>query len=531
MKISRYKVMEFVFGIIEELPTLAKLVNRWAINRVVNRARVRPHPLSTVHDYVSWRGLTDRRWSGRHLPPEKRESSPDIETLMGLYRRPDGTQRLCPKSTCLFPTFAQYLTDGFLRTESEGITSEAKQAQLVDEDFDPETRLRRNTSNHEIDLCTLYGRTHIQTMALRLCSNVKGKKGRLKSQDINGEEYSPFLYNSAGTEIVEEFVVLDPPLGQTKLPAEQKAKLFAVGGDRVNSVPQTSMLNTLLLREHNRLAGEIETTHPDWDDTRVFETTRNTIIVLFIKIVVEDYINHISPLPFTLRADPSVAWNAPWNKPNWITAEFSLLYRWHALIPDQMMWAGQKRPVAETFRNNALLIEDGLRQAFINVSATPAAELGPQNTAEPLLDVERASILQDRDCNLAGFSDYCAYLKQKRPANWSRISTRPDVAKILEENYTDTRDVEFFVGLFCEDRVPNSPLPNLVLVFVALDAFSQALTNPLLSKHVFKPSTFSDIGWDTIQNTATLRDVLDRNVEGGLGDAFVGMTRQDWQPE
>ena len=146
-----------------------------------------------MHDYVSWRGLTDRRWSGRHLPPSRRTDLPDIEPLLALYRRPDGEQRLCPKSTCLFPTFAQYLTDGFLRTETDGILSDAEMADLMPEDVDPKTRLRRNTSNHEIDLCTLYGRTHRQTMALRLSSETDGQKGRLKSQLLNGEEYPAFF--------------------------------------------------------------------------------------------------------------------------------------------------------------------------------------------------------------------------------------------------------------------------------------------------------------------------------------------------
>ena len=291
------------------------------------------------------------------------------------------------------------------------------------------------------------------------------------------------------------------------------------------------MLNTLFLREHNRLAAEIEAEHADWDDDRVFETARNTVIVMFIKIVVEDYINHISPLPFSLRADPSVAWNAPWNKPNWITTEFSLLYRWHALIPDALTWGGTSYPVQQTFMNNSLLIDNGMLSAFAGISATQAAELGPRNTADPLLHIEVASIEQDRTCALASFSDYCDYMSQLRPATFEAISSDPDVAGMLRDFYDGPRGVDFHVGLFCEDRVPNSPLPSLVLKFVALDAFSQALTNPLLSRHVFKRSTFSGPGWSAINRTQTLRDVLDRNVQGGAGDTFIGMTRPEWTPE
>ncbi|MBY6048967.1 peroxidase family protein [Vannielia litorea] len=516
----RYRIQSTLFSIVEAIPFLAKIANRWAINRVVKRARNRPHPLSTVGNYVSWRGLTDRRWSGRHLPPQHRSGLPDVADLLPLFERRVGVQRLCPKSTCLFPAFAQYLTDGFLRTETDG---------LIPEGEDPELRLRRNTSNHEIDLCTLYGRTFGQTMALRESSDEKGRRGRLKSQMIEGEEYPPFLFKNGA--IDPDFAALDPALGHEDLPPEQQATLFAVGGDRVNSVPQVAMLNTLFLREHNRLAGEIEAANPAWDDTRIFETARNTMIVLFIKMVVEDYINHISPLPFSLKADPSVAWEASWNKPNWITTEFSLLYRWHALIPDSIRWGGEDVPIARTLRNNAPLLKGGLLAAFADICATPAAELGPRNTSAPLVKVEEASILQDRACELASFWDYNVYLKQEPPRTFEDISSDPEVAAELARLYRSPEQVDFFVGLFCEDRVPNSPLPNLVLVFVALDAFSQALTNPLLSRHVFNEATFSAPGWRAINETHSIRDILDRNVPGGAGETFVSMTRADWQSE
>ena len=150
------------------------------------------------------------------------------------------------------------------------------------------------------------------------------------------------------------------------------------------------MINTLLLREHNRISGEIEHAHPDWDDERVFQVARNVLIAIFIKIVVEDYINHIAPTPFSIKTDISVAWTAPWNKPNWITVEFSLLYRWHSLIPASIMWNKKVYPVQNTFFNNALLLEAGLAQAFIDMSAQKAARLGALNTAPALRNLRRS---------------------------------------------------------------------------------------------------------------------------------------------
>ncbi|WP_262386420.1 hypothetical protein ROLI_004530 [Roseobacter fucihabitans] len=529
----------WLVGLIAKIPPLDAFINRIVINRIVNQVRNRPHVFSTKTPYTSWSSLTDTRWSARHLEasPIDQTTLPAFEKLRPLFARTEDTQRMCPKSTCLFPSFAQYLTDGFIRTATDETSPD---------------RLKMNTSNHNIDLCPLYGRTEAQTHALRVHNPGPAERGKLKSQIENGEEFAPFLFD--GDAIKPEFALLDKPLGLENLDKaiangtpevaksvhEKRGRLFAFGGDRANSVPQTAMINTLLLREHNRLAGEIGERNPGWEDEQVFETARNIVIVQFIKVVVEDYINHIAPSEFRIKADPKAAWHAKWNRTNWITTEFSLLYRWHALIPDEITWGGTTHQTNRSyFMNNQPLIQTGLAQAFEDMSAQKAGELGPRNTTEALLNVEEASVAQGRFCELRPFSDYLEYMRRLPIEKMSDISSDPEVAGLLQEAYGDVETVDFFVGIFCEDRVKNAPLPSMILSFVALDAFSQALTNPLLSEHVFKPPTdpeadhptFSRYGWEQIAACGSLRDLVARNVAnpGSLG--FIGMTQQGWQRE
>jgi len=505
-----------LLALVQKWDWLSAKVNAYAINAAVNAAPHRPFAFSTFSDYTCWTSLTDQTWSARHLPAAYPQNLPDPAEVVAIFQRPDGAQKLCPKSTCLFPAFAQYLTDGFIRT-------------VMNKSNEPFSMRRRNNSNHQIDLCSLYGRTEEQVAALRLNSSEQGERGLLKSQIINGEEYSPFLLDDSGTAIRDEFKCLDIPLGLNDITDPEKRKrLFATGGDRVNAAPQIAMVNTLFLREHNRLAGEIEKSNPTWDDNRVFETARNIVIVVFIKIVVEEYINHIAPIPFHLRADPAVAWNAPWNKPNWITTEFSLLYRWHSLIPDTMVWGGKPYPVAETIQNNALLIDTGLAQSFIDTSSTRAGKLGALNTAQAILSVEFNAIVQDRVCNVAPYVAYRKYMSLTVPQKFEDISTDPAVVSELKRVYRSVGDIDFYAGIFAEDTVANSPLPELILRMVAVDAFSQALTNPLLSEHVFNEWTFTKMGWDTIQATSTLRDILMRNCTG-VGSAHISMTQSGWK--
>ncbi|GGF58870.1 hypothetical protein GCM10007301_18240 [Azorhizobium oxalatiphilum] len=515
--------------VVERIPLLARLVNGLIINTACNASAFRPHVMSTLCDYTSWTSLTDRTYLGRAVPPLPAAATncPSIEDTTALFV-PQGPQQQCPKSTLLFPIFAQYLTDGFLRTSATDRT--------------------RTTSNHDIDLSPLYGRTFAQTAALRAKpEQVEGRKGRLKSQLINGEEFPPELYQLGTSTLSPDFVddhglsLLDKPLGMGADPPwangeHSRRRLFAVGGDRVNSTALVTMLNTLFLREHNRLAGEIEARNAGWDDTRVFETARNIVIVLFIKIVIEEYINHISSACFKLRADPQVAWRAPWNRPNWMTVEFALLYRWHSLVPETMIWDGAQIETAAILLDNSKLVEAGLAKAFQWAGKTPAARLGLHNTAiflEHQLTVESLAIKQNRDRHLPGYNVYRKAMGMNPVDDFDCMTGDRSRQKELLALYKSPDAVDFYVGLFAEDPGLNTPMPPLLGAMVALDAFSQALNNPLLSKQVYCKETFTAYGMEVIEGTATLWDVLSRNIgpnpPADLRAEHVRMTRPDWR--
>lgn len=516
------QIFSFGGSAVDGIGWLSKEATSIVVNKAVDSTRNRPHPWSTYSPYTSWPGLTDRTYLARHLPPADTPVQPAETDLLALFRRPPGKPgRLSDKSTCLFPAFAQYLTDSFIRTDTTT------------------TFRNRTTSNHEIDLCPLYGRTIAQTNCLRLTSEADGRRGRLKSQHIGDpmEEFPPFLYPNGNRLADPTFKDLDPPLfspGQptsvppAEMPQEKLATIFAVGGDRVNSTPFTMMMNTLLLREHNRIAGEIERRNPTWNDERVFQTARNIMIPIFIKIVIEQYINHITPLPFSVRADPSLAWHADWNRPNWITVEFSLLYRWHSLMPETIEWPTRDIAIKDFTLDNGPLLEVGLDAAFSAAAEQNSGELGAFNTADFLLPIEALAIKQARTNRLDTYNKYRAHFGLSKATTFSDITGNPEVAGLLRSLYGHPDNVEFYPGLFAEDRVRDSPLPTLLMVMVAVDAFSQALTNPLLSEHVFNKETFTEWGFELIGKTSKLGDILARNVPS-RGTTPIEMTRAGWR--
>ena len=514
-KLETYVLTHFkpIWGLVQSNNTLKKTINKFLVNNAIYKVPTRPYPFSTMSPYTSWDSLSDRTYCGLHLPPldwqpltdknylkldlasteDFEKKQPQLEDLRKLYRK-TGETKYSPKSTLLFPYFVQWFTDSFLRTD--------RQNHL------------KNNSNHQIDLCTLYGLNSKITHLLR-----SHQGGKLKSQIINGEEYPPFYYNEKGEPKVEFVGLLHQLTNEGKpkaedFPLNQKQKLFAMGVEveRANVQIGYVMLNVLALREHNRLSDLLAKNYPHWDDERLFQTARNILIVEILRIVIEDYVNHITPYHFKFVTDPLAFTKEKWYRQNWMTVEFTLVYRWHSMLPDTLIYEGQEIPADETQWNNEMIIKQGLGALFDETCSQSAAQLSLFNTPEFLIPVELASVRFGREAKLRSYNDYRQLCKYPRVTSFAQITSDENVQQELERLYGHVDNIELYVGLYAEDLRPNSALPSLVGRLIGIDAFSQVLTNPLLAEKVFNPETFSPVGWEEIQNTTTLSQLLHRNI-------------------
>ena len=493
--------------VVNRVPALSCFFSGVVVNMAVRKAPSRPLALSTMAPYTSWAALNDRGYFSRYLPPRPAPDLPSVPDVGALFRvRQDGP-RLSTRSTLLFPSFAQWFTDGFLMT--------------VDKDR------RRTTTNHQIDLSQLYGLQESQTQALRAPEIDQGR-GRLRSVATATGEWAPSLYDQSGTKQAKFASLPEPIKLPDHHPAEKKSTIFAFGGERANASAFTAMINTLFLREHNRLAKVIEAANPRWDDDRVFETARNINIVQLIKIVVEEYINHISPYWLQLRADPRPGYRAAWNRPNWIPVEFNLLYRWHSLVPDRVVWAGAPASIDDFRFDHGRLLRDGLEAGFASASASAAWQIGLFNTQDGLQLVEQAAIRQGRDNEMETYNEYRALMKYPRVTRFEQISSDPAVIEGLRRLYGHVDKIEYFVGLFAEDLPPRSAVPPLIGRMVASDAFSHALTNPLMAKLVNVEATFTQAEVELIAATRSLYDLLLRNSGMHLKGLRVSMELEEY---
>ena len=299
----------------------------------------------------------------------------------------------CPKSSALFAFFAQWFTDSFLRTDPND--------------------LRKNTSNHEIDLCQIYGLNASDTALLR-----HGSGGELKRQFIGGEEYPAYLFELDGRRVKQEFQGLsyiDPVTADFRKPLDPPFtswsswdQLFVSGLERGNSTIFYSAINAVFLREHNRLCREMAAQNPDWDDDQLFETARATNIVQLLRVIVKDYINHLSSTQLKLDIEIGFAEKQDWYRTNRICAEFDILYRWHRLVPSSILIDGRPLQNVEFQYNNDLLLTIGVGKALDAIARQSAGKLTLRNTATFLQPADMAAVEKSRYWRLKSYNDYRA---------------------------------------------------------------------------------------------------------------------------
>jgi prostaglandin-endoperoxide synthase 2 len=300
---------------------------------------------------------------------------------------------------------------------------------------------------------------------------------------------------------------------EVSLPPERKRLMFAMGVERANIQVGFVMLNVLFLREHNRICDLMAEAYPGWDDERIFQTARNTVIATIMKLVIDEYINHIAPYCFKFITDPLAFTNERWYRQNWMTVEFTLVYRWHSALPDALRYSGAQMPMAQSLWNNALIIERGLGAMFEETSSQAAARIGLFNTDDFIVEAaELATIRLGRLAQLASYNDYRAMCGFPRVTAFDQITADPDAQRELARLYGHVDNLEFYVGLCAEEVREKSALAPLAGRLVGIDAFSQALTSPLLAPAVFNERTFSAVGWNVINSTTSLSDVVNRNV-------------------
>ncbi|KAM6930744.1 prostaglandin G/H synthase 1-like [Xenentodon cancila] len=447
-----------------------------------------PPTYNSKYGYLNWESYYNLSYYTRILPPVPE----DCPLPMGTKGKPvlpdpkELTQKFFkrrqfrpdPQGTNLmFAFMAQHFTHQFFKTDYRfqgGFTK---------------------ALGHGVDASNIYGDDLERQHQLRLHED-----GKLKYQLISGEMYPPTV-----SEVPVHMVY---PEG---FPNEQQ---LAIGQEVFGLLPGLTMYATMWLREHNRVCDILKVEHPTWDDEQLFQTTRLIIIGEIIKIIIEEYVQHLSGYLLKLKFDPSLLFNVHFQYSNRISLEFCQLYHWHPLMPDNFMIDGDEIPYSQFLYNTSILMHYGVEKLVDAFSRQPAGQVcGGRNSHEVVLGVAERVIRESRAARVQPFNEYRKRFNLKPYTSFYEFSDDEEIAQGLEELYGDIDALEFYPGVLLEKTRPNNIFGESMVEMGAPFSLKGLLGNPICSPQYWKPSTFGGETGFNIVKTSTLKKLVCLNTK------------------
>ena len=230
-------------------------------------------------------------------------------------------------------------------------------------------------------------------------------------------------------------------------------------------------------------------------DNDLFQTARLINCGLYANIILKDYVRTILNLnrtdsdwdldPRTATLTGPTANGTPGNQ---VSAEFNLVYRWHACVsqndeewtqkfsselfpnqdPSQItqtefligvgMWESRlssdplKRPFADVQRSaDGSLDDEALVKILADSTQDVAGAFGATNVPTILKAVEVLGIKQARSWNLATLNEFRTFFNLKKHESFESINSDPKVADALKHFYDHPDLVELYPGLVVEE--------------------------------------------------------------------------------
>lgn len=123
-----------------------------------------------------------------------------------------------------------------------------------------------NQLTHWLDASTVYGSDEEESRSVRL-----GRNGLLKTSGNN-------------------LLPINPDQGGDCEGAQRGALCYLAGDSRVNEQPGLTAIHTVWMREHNRVARELQNYNPTWSDEAVYQEARRIVIAELQHIVFNEWL-------------------------------------------------------------------------------------------------------------------------------------------------------------------------------------------------------------------------------------------------
>jgi hypothetical protein len=272
-------------------------------------------------------------------------------------------------------------------------------------------------------------------------------------------------------------------------------KLFAAGDVRANENIELTAITTVFVREHNRIAGQLQSEHPSWSDEQLYQGARQTVIAELQVITYNEW------LPALLGANALSKYTG--YKPNVnasIANEFSTaMFRFaHSQLDngvDRLNNNGTDSPaggvdLANAFFNPTLINPAGVTDPFsgaVSTGVDPILKGAASGDAQEVdlqavrdirnllfgapgaggSDLIARDIQRGRDHGLTDYNSMRVAYGLPAVTRFAQITSDAAVQQKLQQLYGNVNNIDAFVGALAEDHAAGAdvgPLTKAVLV-------------------------------------------------------------------
>ncbi|CAL7938615.1 unnamed protein product [Xylocopa violacea] len=326
---------------------------------------------------------------------------------------------------------------------------------------------------HFLDLSVVYGSTNEMAAILRA-----GVGGRLRVDVRYNREWPPSPTNKSS--VCENRF-------QTEV-------CYVAGDTRVNQNTQLTVLQIILLREHNRIADTLARLNPHWTDETIFQETRR------ILIAEHQHISYYEWMPIFLGMEATYGNQILYDTKNYVNdynprvnpstlnEHSNGAFRYfHTLVAGYLNLVTENR-----YSSSALRLSDYFNRPGVIEEGTNMDDLArglsyqPQEASDEYFDEEitqylfrngqplgsdlhATDIQRNRDHGLASYNMYREYCGLPRAKSFEEFTDyiAPSNVEKLAQLYASPDDVDLHVGGSLERSVPGTLTgPTFLCIFV-----------------------------------------------------------------